>query len=193
VRAVRVAVRVVAVVAASGLLTGCVEPVDIGVRADCGDPVRVDNPVLVLMAQAVPTSTMVPCIRLVPASWRHGEVDVRRGRAAFDFASGSVDSTDSVPLSVVLTRTCDVSGATEVPTDEPGTRRWERLRQVQPAYVGDRFYVFEGGCAQLIFALSGDDRAQQVGEASLAVGFVSRTAVQAGVRDRTDAELDPRP
>jgi hypothetical protein len=184
-----------ALLATCGLLTGCVQAVDVGVDADCGDSGRVDNRVLVLMAQAVPTSTLIPCIRLVPASWRHGEVDVRRGRAAFSFASGSVDSPDSEPLTVTLTRSCDVRSATEVPTDEPGTRRWERLRQVDPAYVGDRYYVFEGGCARLTFAFAGTDRAQQVGQASLAVGFVTRGAVAVAVRDRTDGghELDPPP
>ena len=178
---------------ATTLLTGCVQAVDLGVDADCGDSARVDNPVLVLMAQAVPSSTLIPCIRLVPASWRHGEIDVRRGRAVFTFASGSVDSPDSEPLTVTLTRTCDVSGATEVPSDEPGTQRWERLRQVAPAYVGDRYYLFEGGCARLSFALSGSDRAQQVGEASLAVGFVTRSALRLAVEERSDGrhELDP--
>lgn len=174
-------------------LAGCGGEVDVGVDADCGDPARVDNPTLVLMAQAVPSATRIPCVRLVPASWRHGEVDVRTGRASFAFASGSVDSTDAEPLTVVLTATCDVSGATEVPTDEPGTRRYERLRQVVPAYVGDRFYVYEGGCTRLTFALSGTDRVQAVGEASLAVGLVDRDAVRAAVREQYDGRLDLDP
>jgi hypothetical protein len=147
------------------------------------------------MAQAVPTSSLIPCVQLVPASWRHGEVDVRSGEATFAFASASVDSPESVPLTVRLSRTCSVAGATEVPTDEPGTRRWERLRSVTPAYVGQRFYVYDGGCTTLTFALSGAGQVQAVGEASLAVGFVTRDAVRAEVRERSEGRfrLDPLP
>ena len=177
------------------LLSGCVQSSDLGVDAECGDAGQADNPVLTLMAQAVPSATLIPCVRLVPASWRHGEVDVRRGEASFAFASASVDSPDAVPVRVVLSDGCDVTGATEVPTDEPGTRRWERLRQVAPTYVGDRFYVFDGGCARLSFTLSGTDRVQAVGEASLAIGFTPRGVLQAAVRERGEGrwELDPSP
>jgi hypothetical protein len=170
-------------------LSGCVTEADVGVDADCVDTERAGNPVVVLMAQAVPSSSLIPCVSAVPASWRHGDVEVRTGLARFAFASASIDSPGSVPLTVELTRTCDVRGATEVPTDEPGTRRWERLRSVAPAYVGERFYVYDGGCTTLRFALSGQDQVQAVGEASLAVGFVTRDSVRAQVEERSDGRL----
>lgn len=175
------------------VLSGCGAQTDLGVDADCVDTERGGNPVVVLMAQAVPSSTLIPCVNAVPAAWRHGEVSVRTGRAQFAFASTSVDSPESVPLTVELTATCDVTGATEVPTDEPGTRRWERLESVTPAYVGERFYVYDGGCTTLRFALSGQDQVQAVGESSLAVGFVTRDSVRKQVLDRTDGRfsLDP--
>ena len=174
-------------------LSGCGNDTGLGMDADCVDTERVGNPVVVLMAQAVPSSTLIPCVNAVPASWRHGEVSVRTGRARFAFASASVDSPESVPLTVELTRSCDVEGATEVPTDEPGTRRWERLQSVTPAYVGERFYVYEGGCTTLRFALSGQEQVQAVGESSLAVGFLTRNSVRTLVRDRSEGrfELDP--
>ena len=185
--------RAVVLLLLTAPLSGCVSEADVGVDADCGDSGRVDNPVLVLMAQAVPSSTLIPCVKAVPASWRRGEVDVRSGRASFAFASASVHSPDSVPLRVELRRTCDTTGATQVPTDEPGTRRFERLRSVSPAYVGERLYLYDGGCTRLTFALSGADQVQAVGEASLAVGFVARDAVRAQVRERSDGrlQLDP--
>ncbi len=174
-------------------LSGCGAEADLGVDADCLDTRRVGNPVLVLMAQAVPSASLIPCVHAVPASWRHGEVSVRTGRASFAFASASVDSPESVPLTVELTPRCDVSGATEVPSDEPGTRRLERLWSVSPSYVGERFYVYEGGCTTLRFALSGQDQVQAVGESSLAVGFLTRDTVRKQVSDRSEGrfELDP--
>jgi hypothetical protein len=174
-------------------LSGCVAEADVGVDADCVDTERAGNPAVVLMAQAVPSASLIPCVSAVPASWRHGEVTVRTGLARFAFASASIDSPESVPLTVELTPSCDVRGATEVPTDEPGTRRWERLESVAPAYVGERFYVYAGGCTTLRFALSGQDSVQAVGESSLAVGFLSRDSVRKQVRDSSDGrfELDP--
>jgi hypothetical protein len=178
---------------AAALVGGCSAPPEVAVDASCGEGGKVDNPVLVLMAQAVPSATLLPCVELLPGSWRHGDVDVRSGSATFAFASASVDSPDEVPLRVRLSADCEVAGGTEVPTDEPGTRRWERLQSVSPAYVGERFYLYDGGCTTLHFALQGAAQVQAVGEASLAVGFVSRDAVRAMVRDRSDGrlQLDP--
>ena len=177
----------------AGALSGCATQAEVGVDADCVDTERAGNPALVLMAQAVPSSSLIPCVHALPASWRHGEVSVRTGRASFAFASASIDSPESVPLTVELTSACELAGATEVPSDEPGTRRFERLESVAPAYVGQRFYVYDGGCTTLRFALSGQDQVQAVGESSLAVGFVTRDSVRKLVHDRSEGrfELDP--
>jgi hypothetical protein len=183
----------VAALLLAGSLSGCGEQLDAGVDADCGGSERTDNAALVLMAQAVPTAPLIPCIRLVPASWRRGDLEVRSGRATFSFDSAPDEGSGTSPLTVELRRSCDVAGATEVPSDKTGTTRWERLSSVSPAYLGKRFYVYDGGCTILSFALSGPGRVQAVGEASLAVAFVSRDAIAADLRERSDGrlELDP--
>jgi hypothetical protein len=173
------------------LLVGCaVQPDDVGVTADCDQTGGDVNPVLVLMAQAVPTAQLIPCVGAVPSSWHRGPVDVRGGRGSFAFTTSSREDADEAILTVVLTRSCDVSGATEVPSDEPGTQRYERLRDVGLGYEGDRYYVYDGGCTTLQFRLPEQDRAQQVGEAALAVSFVSRETVREGVRRRSDGRLE---
>jgi hypothetical protein len=177
------------------VLAGCaIDPADVGLSADCemsGEPV---NPLLVLVAQAVPSAQLLPCIGTVPSSWRRGDVDVRAGRATFSFEPSTQDGPGQAVLSVVLTASCDVSGATEVPSDEPGSRRYELLQDVADGYEGQRFYVYEGGCTTLDFRFPGEARAQQVGQASLAVDLVPRQLVRDGVRERSDGrlELDPR-
>ena len=93
-------------------------------------------------------------------------------------------------LSVVLTERCDVGRATEVPSDEPGARRYERLRDVEEGFEGERLYVYDGGCTTLEFRLPGKDRAEQVGEASLAVGFLPREELRESVRRRSDGRLE---
>lgn len=183
--------RLAAVVPALVLLTGCtVQPDELGVSADCEVRDGGANPLLVLMAQAVPSAELVPCIAAVPSAWRRGPVEVRDGRAAFAFIPSSVDGPGDAVLSIVLTPRCDVSQATEVPSDEPDARRYERLRDVALGYTGERFYVYEGGCTTLEFRLPGQGRAQQVGEASLAVDFLPREQLDEAVQRRSDGRLE---
>ena len=183
--------RRLAVLAATGLLAGCtVQPGDAGVTAECASGDGYANPLLVLMAQAVPSAALIPCISAVPSSWRPGDVEVRDGRGSFAFTPSSVDGPGEAVLSVVLTERCDVDGATEVPSDEPGARRYERLRDIAEGYEGERHYVYDGGCTTLTFRLPGQDRAEQVGEASLAVGFLPREDLQDSGRRRSDGRLE---
>jgi hypothetical protein len=182
---------VLVLAAAVPLLAGCaVQPGDVGVAADCDREDGTANPLLVLMAQAVPTAELVPCIAAVPSSWRRGAVDVRDGRAVFAFEPSSLEGPEEAVLSVVLTASCDTTGATEVPSDQPDSRRYERLRDVVEGYRGERFYVYEGGCTTLEFRLPGENRAQQVGQASLAVDFVPRQELRDAVRERSDGRLE---
>jgi hypothetical protein len=172
------------------LLASCsAQPADFGVTADCDEGSGNVNPLLVLMAQSVPTAEMVPCIGAMPSAWQRGEIDVRRGRASFAFVPSSAEGPDDALLSVVLTESCDVSGATEVPSDQPGATRYERLRDVDQGYQGERYYVYDGGCTTLVFELPGQGRAEQVGQASLAVDLIPRQALRDGVRDRSDGRL----
>lgn len=176
------------------LTAGCaITPSDVGVTADCGPEGDVENPTLVLMAQSVPTAELIPCVQLEPAAWSLSDLDARSGRSTFTFRSSLEEDAGHPLLTVTLTAGCDVSGATEVQSDEPLTRRYERLREISPGYVGDRYYVYPGGCTTYRFDLTSASRRQQIGAAALAVGFVSREAVREGVRRRSEGrlELDP--
>jgi hypothetical protein len=175
-----------AVLAAACSLT----PQDFNVTAECRNAVRVNNPVLVVMAQAVPTAQLIPCIQSIPAGWSLNDLDARNGRALFVLAS-SIDGPRAV--TVILTHDCDIRGASQVPTDESGTRRYERPTRLTNGYAGDRYYVYPGGCTTYRFDLTGPTHAQPVNEASTAVGFVSRDAIGAKVRRDTDGRigLDP--
>ena len=54
-------------------------------------------------------------------------------------------------VTITLTATCDTSGAQQIPSDQPGTRRFERPLSLVPAYSGVRYYTFPGGCATYRF------------------------------------------
>src|SRR5438128_2415962 len=121
------------------LLSGCVSANDLGVSAKCGSTGEVTNSTLVTMAQSVPTATLIPCIRLVPAGWSLGNIDIRRGKSMFRLAS---DTSGARALTVVLSASCDVHGATPVPSDEAAARRYERPERITSGYLGERYYVY---------------------------------------------------
>ncbi len=150
------------------LLPGCATRYKSNVFPGCRN-----TETLVLMAQSVPTAQLVPCIDNMPAGWSFETIDVRNGRSFFALDS---DRAGDRAVRVTLLPDCDVSGATEIVTDEPGTRRYERVESVLRQYRGERTYVFNGGCVtyQFDFARRG---LALVNEVSLAIGFRSRGQV----------------
>ena len=60
-------------------------------------------------------------------------------------------------------------------------------------FTGTRFYLFEGGCVTYEFRFSRDERAKPIGEANLALSFVTRDELSRRVLEETDGryELDP--
>jgi hypothetical protein len=131
-----------------------------------GDP-------LILMAQSVPSAAYVPCIQEFPAGWSFGGMAIETGRAEFWLFS---DRAGERAVTALLTEDCDVSGAVQVPTDadEAGMARYEEPRVLPPRFVGDRFYVFPGGCITYRFAFTGDASFGEVVEATEALSFISR-------------------
>ena len=57
-------------------------------------------------------------------------------------------------VTITLTATCDTAGAQQIPSDQPGTRRFERPLSLAPQFSDIRYYTFPGGCAtyQFLFA-----------------------------------------
>jgi hypothetical protein len=182
------------------LLTGCVRPVSSEFsqarQPFCeyrGEP---GTQVVVMMAQAVPSASQLPCVKLLPAGWSVSDVFVRNGRARFALDS---DRVGLHAVRVVLEPACQLGGAgvtTRVPSDEPGTRRYEQIGEVRPGvgFTGTRFYLFPGGCVAYRFEFKDSgERAGPIGDVTLALSFISRDAVRNHVRNSTDgrAELDP--
>lgn len=128
---------------------------------------------LVLMAQSVPTAERVPCIANLPAGWKFEDIDVRRGTSSFSLDS---DRAGDRAVVVRMLRSCDSGRATEIVSDEAGTRRLERVESVVGEYKGVRYYLFDGGCVTYRFNF-GQQGLALVNEVSLAVGFVSREEI----------------
>src|SRR5215207_9431157 len=143
-----------------------------------------------LMAQAVPSSPVVPCLELKPAGWSLNDVKVSSGLATVVF--DIVDPHQEAAVTVELAPSCDLAGATEVSSEQPGARRYLRIdRSTAPARVS-RFYTFPGGCITERF-VSADRPERLASEASSTFGFVTRDQLARGLDRRSDGrlQLDP--
>ena len=112
--------------------------------------------VTVLMAQAVPTATAVPCIEALPTGLSFATAIAHNGEARFWLDS---DRAGARAVTVTLTGSCDTSSARPVPTDETGTERFDS----DPAASGggsgpDRFYRLPGGCVTYDYSVRRPDR-----------------------------------
>jgi hypothetical protein len=147
---------------------------------------------VVLLAQSVPTASWVPCLResAMPMGWRFAGMDADRGRATVRLDS---DRAGRQALVVTLTGSCDVDGATEVPTDHPGMRRFERVHQVTPRFEGERSYRFAGGCLTVTLSVGGADRVEPLAVAATVIDVVPRSRVQQLVREQTGGRLSLDP
>lgn len=183
--------RVALALAVAAVLAGCSPARFQQARApNCEDQGRPGSSAVLLMAQAVPTATLLPCIELLPAGWGWTNLQIADGRAQFWLTS---DRTGARAVEVDLTPACDVSGASRVSSDEPGTHRFERVRSVASGYVGTRYYLFDGGCVTYRFDLQGTTFAEPVTQATRAVSFVSRATIDADLRKQSRGYLHLNP
>jgi hypothetical protein len=186
----RVAPRALPVLVATALLaTGCTRD-GTSVSSEipacaAGDDATAANGV-VLMAQSVPTAAWVPCVENVPVGWTFAGLDARSGSARFWLDS---DRDGMRAIEVQLTGGCDTRGATEIPSELDDLRRFERVTQVSPQYLGRRYYVFDGGCLTVVFTLSGDNRGEPLALATQSLGVVSREDLATQVHDASGGRL----
>ena len=180
------------------LLAGCARPVSTEFtqarEPACRYQGRQGTAVVMLMAQAVPTASQLPCVELLPAGWSVRDVFVRNGRVRFTLDS---DRVGAHAVQVVLEQFCSFGRVTRVPSDHPGTRRYQEVISIEPGrrYQGAVYYLFPGGCVTYRLDFRSDEQARPLGEVSLALGFVTRDALRQTLADFTDGRvpLDPPP
>jgi membrane-associated phospholipid phosphatase len=106
---------------------------------------------MILAAQAVPSSAMLPCIAALPSGWTADLAEVSNGRMVFWLDS---DLAGPRAVTVTLTAACDTSGAVRVPSDQPGAARFERPLALQPRFMLVRMYTVAGGCVTYQFSFA---------------------------------------
>jgi hypothetical protein len=149
---------------------------------------EVDDPSMVLAAQAVPTASLLPCIEDFPVGWIFGGSEIENGLARFWLDS---DRAGFRAVQVLLTETCDVSEAIEVSPgqDEAGTRRFEEPISLPPRFVANRYYVFEGGCVTYRFAFNPNASPALAVDIDEALSFRPRLPMVERMRETVGLEL----
>jgi len=137
-----------------------------------------------LMAQSVPSASLVPCVQLLPVGWTVADVAVNNGRSVITLDH---DRGGRATLVVRLTAACDLAGAREVSSEQRGASRWYRARDAT------RFYVFPGGCVTQRFSAAAPSAPRMSDTASSEVGFITREGLRQALSQRSHGrlQLDP--
>ncbi len=141
---------------------------------DCGP-----GHAMILAAQAVPSAAFLPCIATLPSGWTTADPEIASGRASFVVNSGQAGLQT---VTITLTATCDTSGAQQIPSDQPGMRRYERPLSLVPNYSDVRYYTFPGGCATYQFVFAPGASPVLATTVDTAVAFIPRSALVNYVR-----------
>jgi membrane-associated phospholipid phosphatase len=144
--------------------------------------------VMIVMAQAVPSATAVPCVASLPAGWTVGGVRVSRGEGRFWLDSDQAGE-HAVDVTLRAPSACDLTGSHEVASDEPGARRFERPTQLPPGLRSIRMYVVDGGCVIYRFAFDRETTASAIGVLDAGLGFQPRAALVEEIRSRSGLSL----
>ncbi|HEX6674588.1 MAG TPA: phosphatase PAP2 family protein [Actinomycetes bacterium] len=143
-----------------------------------------------LEAQAVPSASMVPCLRAGVPGWTVANVAVNAGHAIITLDQ---DRAGRGVVVARLTAACDTSGTVGAPSDQPGVRRYERTEQLGGAYTATWYDQFRGGCVAYQLHSTADPEGGFATEARVLLGFTTRQALGQALeqRSRGRLRLDP--
>jgi tRNA A-37 threonylcarbamoyl transferase component Bud32/membrane-associated phospholipid phosphatase len=143
-----------------------------------------------LAAQAVPTASLIPCVRALPAGWAVVDGTANNGRFEIlidhNVTSGG---SEEEQLLVSLTPSCDLSGTTEQPRDASGVRHYKRLSISGDHVVATWIDVFDGGCAAATTRTTPSLAEALEAEIKLTWTYNSRAEIANVLRERSIGKL----
>jgi tRNA A-37 threonylcarbamoyl transferase component Bud32 len=143
-----------------------------------------------LMAQSVPSASLVPCLQVLPVGWSVAEVAVNNGRSVITLDH---DRGGNAAVVITLTASCDLTGATEVTSEQPGARRYLRMDRAATGSSATRAYTFPGGCVTQRFNAAAPSAPRMSDTAATDLGFTTRPELREALEERSDGrlQLDP--
>jgi tRNA A-37 threonylcarbamoyl transferase component Bud32/membrane-associated phospholipid phosphatase len=139
-----------------------------------------------LLAQSVPSASLVPCLGSLPVGWMVGNVTVNDGRSVIPL---NHDRAGTGVLVVRLTAGCDLRGATQVSADQPQVRRYQRIQRQAPGFEATHFDLFPGGCVTAQATVPAANRAEITSELATILHYTTRQALQQALDQRSDGRL----
>lgn len=138
---------------------------------------------LVLMQQALPEATYLPCLAALPEAWGIAGFDVTPGRARMVLHVGAVEAGHGT-ITVTLTAACAADAGRERPSGVDGVRRFDHVAEPPGRVVVTRTYRFDGGCVQERYDLQPRHREDVLGRSWAVLGLVPAAEVSAAVEER---------
>jgi len=94
-------------------------------------------------------------------------------------------------VTVGLTASCRISGASPSPARAPGVLTYIRLESIRPRFAGHLYDVFPGGCVTYTFDFSHGSQIALTEEFEAAVGLYPRQQLRLVLKRKLGVELTP--
>ena len=139
-----------------------------------------------LQAQAVPSASLVPCVRELPVGWSLENVAVNDGRSVISLIH---DRTGGQAMEARLTAGCDIGGVAEQASAPPGVRRYQLVTRQGPVFQAVRFDVFPGGCVISRIRALPSSQAEVMDAVPDILGYVTRERLSQALDQRSGGRL----
>jgi tRNA A-37 threonylcarbamoyl transferase component Bud32 len=139
-----------------------------------------------LQAQAVPSASLLPCVRSLPVGWKLRSVTVNDGRSVLTFDH---DRAGAGAVVVRLTASCDTTGTVQTPSPGPGVRRSQRVDRAAGPFAATWYDRFPGGCVTYRLHSASDVEGWFAAELPGLLGFTSRDELREALSQRSDGRL----
>jgi hypothetical protein len=133
-------------------------------------PICHNDPPTVLMAESVPTASLIPCVKAVPGGWSFRSFEANDAAATF-----SMEQQEGGVLIVELHGSCEPVGE-RVPDTEPSVQGYRSVQDGGTRIVWTS--MFTGGCSRAELTFPAAPPASDVEDVRTALSFISRDELQ---------------
>jgi hypothetical protein len=133
-------------------------------------PLCHNDPPTVLMAESVPTASLIPCVRAVPGGWSFQSFQANDVAASF-----SMQQQEGGVLTVELHASCQPEGE-RVPEPQPSVQGYRSVQDDGTRIVWTS--TFSGGCSRAELTFPTAPPAADVEDVRAALSFISRDELQ---------------
>lgn len=132
-------------------------------QPNCG----ADSPT-VLMAESVPSASLIPCVEVLPAGWSYGAFEANDRGSTFSLEEPERGGL----LEVELLSSCEASGTSTTLRGFPSAQQYRSVQADGARVVWTS--VFPGGCSRAQLTFAAPPPSSDVAMIYRAISFVSR-------------------